>query len=68
MRRLTACPMPLLDDNLTIWEIGFRGTGNNPNLPWPWIPMEVKDNFRTVVRAIGGRRSFQVLYSALIFT
>ena len=44
--------MPLLDDDLTIWDIGFRWAGKNPALPWPLIPMEVKDNFRLVVRAI----------------
>ena len=44
--------MPLLDDSLTIWEIGFRWAGKKPEFPWPAIPMEVKDTFRMVVRAI----------------
>lgn len=52
MRRLTTCPMPLLDDSLTIWEIGIRWAGKNPALLSLRIPTEVKDNFRLVVRAI----------------
>jgi len=44
--------MPLFDDALTIWEIGFRWARKNPDRPWAWIPMEVKDNFRMVLRAI----------------
>ncbi len=44
--------MPLLDDALTIWEIGFRWAEKNPDRPWAWIPAEVKDNFRLVLRAI----------------
>ena len=44
--------MPLLDDSLTIWEIGMRWAGKDPALLALRIPVEVKDNFRLVVRAI----------------
>lgn len=44
--------MPLLDDALTIWEIGFRWAGKDQDLPSPWIPTKVKDTFRSVMRAI----------------
>jgi len=44
--------MPLLDDRLTIWEIGIRWAGKNADRLSFRIPMEVKDNFRLVVRAI----------------
>ncbi len=44
--------MPLLNDRLTIWEIGIRWAGRNPELPSLRIPMEIKDSLRMIVRAI----------------
>ena len=44
--------MPLLNDRLTIWEIGIRWAGKDPGFASLRIPMEVKDNFRLVVGAI----------------
>ena len=44
--------MPLLDDSLTIWEIGFRWADRDPGFPWLRIPTEVKDNFRAILGAV----------------
>lgn len=46
--------MPLLDDSLTIWEIGFRWAGLNPENPlyYLYLPLAAKDNFRLLLSAI----------------
>lgn len=48
--------MPLLDDELSIWEIGFRWSGFDPSsLRYRFpiaLPLEVKDTVRLVLRAI----------------
>jgi hypothetical protein len=44
--------MSLLNDELTVWEIGFRWAGRDPDSWWPHIPLAVRDNFRTLMDAI----------------
>lgn len=47
--------MPLLDDSLSVWEIGFRWSGINPDALLYRIktpPTAVKDTIRMVLRAI----------------
>lgn len=44
--------MTLLNDDLSVWEIGFRWAGRNPDSWWPGIPLAVGDNFRTLMDAI----------------
>lgn len=46
--------MPLLDDNLTIWEISFRWAGlDSGSLKYRlYIPTTVKDNIRLLTQAI----------------
>jgi hypothetical protein len=44
--------MALLNDELTLWEIGFRWAGLDSNRRWWRIPLPVRDNFRVLVDAI----------------
>lgn len=44
--------MPLINDELSLWEIAFRWSGNDPDRLWPRIPLPVRDNFRTLMDAI----------------
>ena len=44
--------MALLNDDLSLWEIGFRWTGRDPDRFWLRIPLAVRDNFRTLMDAI----------------
>ncbi len=46
--------MPLLNHDLTLWEIAFRWNGLNPdNLKYRfYLPLEVKDSFRLMTEAI----------------
>jgi hypothetical protein len=44
--------MPLLNDNLTVWEIAFRWAGFDPNGLRLRIPLGVRDNFRMLMDAI----------------
>ncbi len=44
--------MSLLNDELSVWEIGFRWAGHDPGR-WSWrIPLPVRDNFRVLMDAI----------------
>ena len=44
--------MALLNDELSIWEIGFRWAGYDPARRWWHIPLPVRDNFRVLIDAI----------------
>lgn len=44
--------MPLLNDELSVWEIGHRWAGYDPDSWRPGIPLPVRDNFRTLMDAI----------------
>ena len=44
--------MALLNDDLSVWEIGFRWAGRDPTSWWPGIPLTVRDNFRMLMDAI----------------
>jgi len=44
--------MALLNDELTVWEIGFRWAGLDPDRRWLRIPLPVRDNFRVLIDAI----------------
>lgn len=44
--------MPLLNDHLTVWEIGFRWARLDPDRLWLRIPLLVRDNFRNLMDAI----------------
>lgn len=44
--------MALLSDQLSVWEIGLRWAGYNPYRFWLFLPLEARDNFRTMVDAI----------------
>lgn len=44
--------MPLLNDQLSVWEIGFRWAGRDPDSWSPRIPLPVRDNFRILMDAI----------------
>ena len=38
--------MSLLAEELTLWEIGFRWAGLDPDHTWLLVPMLVKDHFQ----------------------
>jgi hypothetical protein len=44
--------MSLLNDSLSVWEIGFRWAGFDPDKLWIRIPLPVRDNFRILMDAI----------------
>lgn len=44
--------MPLLNDHLSVWEIGFRWAGHDPDKLRFRIPLAVRDNFRVLIREI----------------
>lgn len=44
--------MALLNDHLTLWEVGFRWSGHDPAKRWIRIPLSVRDNFRTLMDAV----------------
>ena len=44
--------MPLLHDELSVWEIGFRWAGRDPDRVWLRFPLQVRDNFRMLMDAI----------------
>lgn len=44
--------MALLNDHLTLWEIGFRWAGYDPDKLWIYTPLPVRDNFRCMIHAI----------------
>jgi len=44
--------MPLLVDDLSVWDIGFRLAGHDSRKLWFRIPLEVEDHFRNLMVAI----------------
>lgn len=44
--------MSLLNGELSIWEIGFRWAGYDPDKVWIRPPLPVRDNFRTLIHSI----------------
>jgi hypothetical protein len=44
--------MALLNDSLSVWEIGFRWAGLDPAKSWLRLPLPVRDHFRNLVDAI----------------
>ncbi len=44
--------MPLLVDDLSVWDISFRLAGHDPRKLWFRIPLEVEDHFRNLMLAI----------------
>lgn len=44
--------MPLLNDQLTVWELAFRWAGYDPAALWLRIPLAVRDNIRLILNAI----------------
>jgi hypothetical protein len=44
--------MPLICDELSLWDISFRWAGYDPDKFYFSYPIEVKDNFRLLMRAI----------------
>ncbi|TXI18213.1 MAG: hypothetical protein E6Q62_07215 [Nitrosomonas sp.] len=44
--------MPLIVDELTVWDISFRWSGYDPTEIWFRLPLTVKDNSRLLMQAI----------------
>lgn len=44
--------MPLLADDMSVWDISFRLAGHDPRKLWLRIPLEVEDHFRNFMEAI----------------
>lgn len=44
--------MPLVVDQLSLWVIGFKWAGLDPNRLWLQIPTPARDNFSTLLNAI----------------
>jgi len=44
--------MALDTDELSVWDIGFRWAGHDPDRYWLRIPLLVRDNFRVLMNAI----------------
>ena len=44
--------MPLIADELTVWDISFRWAGYDPTKIWFRLPLTVKDNSRLLMQAI----------------
>ncbi len=44
--------MALLNDHLSVWEIGLRWADQAPRIEWAPIPLTVRDNFRLMMDAI----------------
>ena len=46
--------MALDSEELSVWDIGFRWSGHDPDRYWFRIPLLVRDNFRVLMNAILG--------------
>lgn len=44
--------MPILVEQMSVWDIWFRWAGYNPRKFYIRIPLEVENNFRTLMGAI----------------
>jgi len=44
--------MPLITEELSVWDIGLRWAGHDPDRLWLRLPLEAKDYFRLLMEAI----------------
>lgn len=44
--------MPLISEELSVWDIGLRWAGHDPDRLWLRLPLAAKDNFRLLMGAI----------------
>lgn len=44
--------MPLITEELPVWDIGLRWAGHDPDRLWLRLPLAAKDNFRLLMEAI----------------
>lgn len=44
--------MPLITEELSVWDIGLRWAGHDPDRFWLRLPLVAKDNFRLLMEAI----------------
>lgn len=44
--------MPLITEELSVWDIGLRWAGQDPDRLWLRLPLAAKDNFRLLMEAI----------------
>lgn len=44
--------MPLINEELSVWDIGLRWAGHDPDCLWLRLPLAAKDNFRLLMEAI----------------
>ncbi|CAG1004297.1 hypothetical protein MTYP_03157 [Methylophilaceae bacterium] len=44
--------MPLITEELSVWDIGLRWSGHDPDRLWLRLPLEAKDYFRLMMEAI----------------
>ena len=44
--------MPLITEELSVWDIGLRWAGHDPDRLWLRLPLAAKDNFRLLMEAI----------------
>lgn len=44
--------MPLITEELSVWDIGLRWAGHDPDCLWLRLPLAAKDNFRLLMEAI----------------
>ncbi len=44
--------MPLITEELSVWDIGLRWAGHDPDRIWLRLPLEAKDYFRLMMEAI----------------
>jgi len=44
--------MPLITEDLSVWNIGLRWAGHDPDRLWLRLPLEAKDYFRLLMEAI----------------
>lgn len=44
--------MPLITEELSVWDIGLRWAGHDPDRLWLRLPLAAKDNFRLLMWAI----------------
>jgi len=44
--------MPLITEELSVWDIGLRWAGHDPDGYWLRLPLAAKDNFRLLMEAI----------------
>jgi hypothetical protein len=59
--------MPLLNDELSLWEIAHRWNNIDPDkIHWFGLPLDVKDSFRLMMDAILNANLVSSLFMQLI--